>query len=149
MSQQPHGFLVQGEAPGDYRVHEPPAPKDPEKSHKLAAVSLVLLAIIVVGAITYAMTRGSRVTGTYDGWLPLKGGHGYALITLTNSGSSSVRAKCTIEVSTPSGDTGYDELFNMLPTITVPAGGTVHERIPLTVTANAAADVTTGTVKNC
>jgi hypothetical protein len=109
----------------------------------------VVLLVIVVAIIWSAVSGGSggsgggNVTGRYDGWVPVDSAHGYALITVTNSGSSDAHAGCTVEVRTSFGDYGFDYLDQDIPP------GTHNYRVPLTVQNNAARLVVSGSVKDC
>ncbi len=127
----------------------PPGPAElaaQQKAGQAAGIGCLIIIIIVVLIAIFGHGSGSggSVTGTAT-WLPVDTAHGYALVTLTNSGSEDATATCTVEATTDFGDMGFDSMVGE----NIPAGQTVTAKFPLTIQNESAFKVTSVTVKDC
>jgi hypothetical protein len=70
-----------------------------------------------------------HLVGTFLRWEPVDDSRGYAYFKITNNGSTTETAKCTIKVENDFGNFGFDYLVGE----SVPAGDTIRGRIALDV----------------
>jgi hypothetical protein len=89
-------------------------------------------------------TEAKNLTGSFVNWVPVDDGHGYAYFSVTNNGSESATATCTITVKDDFGDFGFDSLVGEL----VGAGQTISGKIALSV-GKSAALINHGEVNDC
>jgi hypothetical protein len=120
------------------------AAKKKQGNPLVGLIALVVLAALGWSVCNGALGGGSDITGRYVGWVPVDAGHGYALISVTNTGDSTETAKCTVEVTDDFGDAGWDVLDQPID-----AGQTFRGRVPLTVQNNGAYKIDHGEVKDC
>ena len=106
----------------------------------------VVVGLIVVGIIISAINSGGgpgptqrgggddsepngNLVGRFIRWEPVDEARGYAYFEITNRGTSTATAECTIEVRNDFGNFGFDILVGER----VPAGETISGRIPINV----------------
>lgn len=97
---------------------------------------LVLLGIIVANQNSSGSsdrsnrsTTNSNLVGRFVSWEPVDDSSGYANFTITNRGSSSATAECSVRVSNDFGDFGFDSMVGER----VPAGEAIALRMALDV----------------
>ena len=87
---------------------------------------------------------GKHLTGTFLSWTAVDDAHGYAYFSVTNSGSVTETAECTIDVRDDFGDFGFDSLVGE----SVGPGATVSGKMALNV-GKGAFLINKGSVKDC
>jgi hypothetical protein len=105
-------------------------------------LALVCLVAVMVAGCSSA-SANSKLSGVYGSWTPVDAGHGYARFAVTNHGTTSATAKCTVEVRDDFGNLGWDSLVGE----TIPAGQT--KTLRMAISFEGALRVTKGTVKDC
>lgn len=136
----------------------PAMPKKPGRSisQRQLVVGLVVLAI---GLVAFGMIRdwtdstsggngggnpARNVTGAFVGWDPDDDVHGYVVFTITNHGSQTETARCSVRVSNDFGNFGFDSLVGE----TVGPGQTINGRMAISV-GEGSALINKGEVSDC
>lgn len=115
------------------------------------AGAAVLVAFIVFLEVSRGQTaheettRASTLVGSFEQWVPLDDSHGYAMFTVTNTGTTSQTPECFVTVANDFGETGSDILTGAAP---VAPGQTVALTIALSMEKGAFL-VTGGNVNFC
>ena len=136
----------------------PPAVKPAKKNRNTAVGCVVVIIVLVaIGAAVGSNKSGSsgsgssgsgsggaHLSGTFIQWVPVDEGHGYAYFSVTNSGTASATAKCTISVKDDFGDFGFD----MLVGETVGPGQTITGKMAIGV-GKGSLLINSGDVKDC
>lgn len=114
--------------------------------------------VILLGVIGY-MNRGTgtgtgsnnggapsenHLTGKFLEWVPVDEGNGYAYFSITNSGTTTETATCSISVKNDFGNFGFDSLVGE----SVGAGQTITGKIPLSVSKGSFL-INSGEVTDC
>lgn len=86
----------------------------------------------------------SYLVGTFISWEPVDDARGYANFTVTNNGTTTATAECSVSVSNDFGNFGFDKLVGE----TVPAGETISLRMALDV-GEGSALINEGEVTDC
>jgi len=89
-------------------------------------------------------SSSGNISGEFLYWEPVDDKRGYAYFSLTNHGSTSAVATCTVHVSNDFGNFGFDYLVGE----TVGAGQTVTGKIPINV-GEGSLLINKGEVTNC
>lgn len=110
----------------------------------LAVVVIVLVLGWVGSQASQTSAPANDLTATFDNWEPVDDGNGYAYFSITNRGTASAVAKCTVTVKDDLGDFGFDSLVGE----TVGPGQTVHGKMAISV-GKGSYLVNTGTVDRC
>jgi len=107
--------------------------------------------IVVVAVVWFVATQchgsgsGSQITGRVVDYQAVDAGHLQVVVELTNQGSDTATANCTVEATTPYGDMGFDYLAGE----SVGPGETKTGTVGLIIQNNAAALVNQVEVKDC
>jgi hypothetical protein len=96
------------------------------------------------GAADTPPPAAKHLTGTFIRWEPVDDAHGYAYFSVTNNGTTTETATCTVKVSNDFGNFGFDYLVGE----TVGPGDTISGRIPLSV-GEGSYSVNHGEVTDC
>jgi hypothetical protein len=121
----------------------------------LALVAVVVVAYLVVGRGNSggsdsatpppaAPAAVSHLTGTFLRWEPVDEQNGYAYFSITNNGTTTETATCTISVENDFGDFGFDILVGE----PVGPGETISGNIPISV-GEGSFLINKGEVTNC
>jgi hypothetical protein len=124
----------------------PPKKKGPNRA------MLILIAVLVGVGILISILNGgsgsgsgsSNLTGRFIRWEAVDDARGYAYFEVTNRGSQTATAECTIRVRNDFGNSGFDILVGEQ----VPAGETISGRIALDV-GEGSFLIDQGEVTNC
>ena len=121
----------------------PAAPGKSGNSIATGAIALVVLAIVVWvafgndkgpssgGDSPAETTAAKHLSGTFVSWSPVDEGDGYAYFTVTNNGTSTETAMCTIQVEDDFGD--FRQGFDSLVGEAVGPGKTISGKVALSV----------------
>jgi hypothetical protein len=120
---------------------------------KSGVVLVAAMAVLLFVGTAFGTSKGAGSTpgaaaaggfsGVFGSWTPVDAGHGYARFAVTNHGTTSATAKCTVEVRDDFGNLGWDSLVGE----TIPAGQT--KTLRMAISFEGALRVTKGTVKDC
>lgn len=91
-----------------------------------------------------ATSAAKHLTGKFLSWQAVDDAHGYAFFSITNSGTTTETATCTISVEDDFGDFGFDALVGE----PVGPGKTISGNIPLSV-GKGSFLINRGEVKDC
>jgi hypothetical protein len=123
-----------------------PAGKATKKTNKAGIGCLAVIGLLVVfaylggskggsntspggGGAPAAAPASKHLTGAFLSWTAVDDSHGYAFFTVTNSGTATETAECSISVEDDFGDFGFDKLVGEA----VGPGKTISGKIPLSV----------------
>ena len=119
----------------------PPTAKPAKKSNNAAVGCLAIVVVLLVVGYASGAGKGSsggssggnsganHLTGKFVDWVPVDEANGYAFFSITNSGTSTETATCTIRVKNDFGNFGFDYLVGE----EVGPGQTVTGKLPLRV----------------
>ncbi|MDO8484283.1 MAG: hypothetical protein Q7S35_04995 [Candidatus Limnocylindrales bacterium] len=134
------------------------APVGANRSNALGCLALIAL-VVVAWAIFGGGNSGnsvsatvapaapvevSHLTGSFVRWEPVDEANGYAYFTVTNSGTTTETATCTVRVENDFGNFGFDILVGE----PVGPGETISGRLPLSV-GEGSFLINQGEVNNC
>jgi hypothetical protein len=115
------------------------------------AITAVVATVLAAGVVAVFVNRAAPaeggvdpLTGSFVRWEPIDDGHGTAVISVTNAGSSAAAARCTVEVTTDLGGFGIAALTGE----DVPPNATIIRRLVVNI-GQGSYRVTGGKVTHC